>query len=118
MSKILSRKIFLLDNEPAHYCPGCKRIHIINVNKHNSSGAIWNWDKDISSPTFSPSINIPNVCHYFLIKGKIGYCTDSIHRLTGLTVDLPDLPEYILDGYYDNLNVLEDEKIWYQPELD
>lgn len=34
------------------------------------------------------------VCHYFINNGKIQYCSDCPHSLSGQTVDLPDIPDY------------------------
>lgn len=33
------------------------------------------------------------ICHYFIRGGKIEFCGDSTHNLSGQTVDLPDIPE-------------------------
>ena len=76
-----------------HWCPGCKWLHVINVEKPNSVGAKWTWDRNAESPTFSPSINIVGQCHYFIQAGKIIFCADSRHALAGQTVDLPDFPQ-------------------------
>lgn len=32
------------------------------------------------------------LCHYFIRSGKIEFCGDSPHKLSGQTVDLPDWP--------------------------
>lgn len=74
-----------------HYCPGCKMAHGIDVgspNKH--TGAIWSFNGDAEKPTFNPSINILNQCHYFIRDGMIQFCADSKHKLAGQTVPLPD----------------------------
>ena len=76
-----------------HWCPGCKRAHSINTLIKNTFGAVWSFDGNMESPTFSPSINIVGQCHYFIQAGKIQFCQDSKHALAGQTVDLPDLPE-------------------------
>jgi len=94
-----------------HWCPGCESGHEINVDQPNYSGAKWTYDGNAQSPTFNPSINArwgrfadPNykpdeghdhsgVCHYFIRAGKIQFCGDSTHKLSGQTVDLPDMPE-------------------------
>lgn len=93
MSTKLSAKLILLGGEPTHWCPGCKMVHRIDVNKRNAhTGAIWTWNGNADRPTFEPSINIVGVCHYFLRDGKLQFCGDSKHQLAGQTVDLPDIP--------------------------
>lgn len=95
-----------------HWCPGCGGGHEINVDQPNRSGAKWSFDGNTAAPTFSPSINIrtgkyvdPNwidednyssICHYFIRAGRIEFCSDSTHALSGQSVDLPDIP----DGKY------------------
>ena len=105
-----------------HWCPGCKGGHEINVDRPNSSGAKWTFNGDLLRPTFSPSVNIrlrptfspsvnirwgryadpkfvspenhdpSGVCHYFIRDGRIQFCSDSTHALSGQTVDLPEIP--------------------------
>lgn len=75
-----------------HWCPGCKQVHLINVEKPNHLGAIWTWDRNPKFPTFTPSVNIVGVCHYRLTAGILQYCGDSTHHLSGQTVELPDFP--------------------------
>lgn len=92
-----------------HWCPGCDQGHDIAVDAPNSSGARWTFDGNAERPTFSPSINIrsgkyadpsfvdpdgycSSICHYFIRAGKIEFCADSTHHLSGKTVDLPDIP--------------------------
>ena len=77
-----------------HYCPGCKSLHLIAVYEPFPNGAQWTFDGNAESPTFSPSINMVGVCHYFIRSGKIEFCGDSKHHLAGQTVDLPDLPNW------------------------
>ena len=87
-----------LDGEPAHYCEGCRRLHLISVTKPNQySNAQWTFNNDYEKPTFTPSINIVGHCHYFITDGNIMYCGDSTHSLAGLTVPLPNFPNWILE---------------------
>jgi len=77
-----------------HWCDGCDSYHIINVETPNAhTGAKWTFDGNVESPTFSPSINIVGVCHYFIRQGMIQYCSDSKHSLAGTTVPLPKLKD-------------------------
>lgn len=92
MSQRLSAKLALLAGEPTHWCPGCGRLHRINVNRPNeATGAQWGWDGNVARPTFTPSVSIVG-CHYFLRNGRIEFCADSTHALAGQRVELPDLP--------------------------
>lgn len=82
-----------------HWCPGCNSGHEINVDAVNAQGAKWSFNGDAERPMFSPSINIRwgkyagqqhtehgGICHYFIRNGKIEYCSDSTHHLSGNTV--------------------------------
>jgi hypothetical protein len=73
-------------------------MHMINVEKPNGNGAQWSWNQDAEKPTFSPSINIVGICHYFIREGRIEFCSDSKHDLAGQSVELPDLPAIYLSG--------------------
>ena len=82
-------------NGHIHWCPGCKEIHRIPSE--------WGFNRDIESPTFTPSVRInwggmlvdgkEKICHYFITDGKIIYCGDSTHDLAGKTVALEDMPK-------------------------
>lgn len=96
-----------------HWCPGCKHLHHINVEVRRENGAVWTFDGNIERPTFAPSVNHLTLrtdsegdpilkdgkyqweplCHYFIRKGRIEYCGDCKHALSGRTVPLPELPE-------------------------
>lgn len=75
-----------------HYCPGCKRLHIL-------PNAGWTFNGSVDSPTFTPSFShtwsLKNNkrCHYILTKGILNYCTDSTHELTGQSVPLEPLTD-------------------------
>ena len=94
--KVMSTKLWL--SAPGlimHWCPGCKSIHMINVDKPNLNGAKWAFNGDYECPTFTPSINIVGHCHYFITAGNIIFCGDSKHVLAGQTVPLPDMPQHL-----------------------
>ena len=84
-----------------HWCPGCGHGHTYQVPR-------WSFDGDAQDPSFTPSMRIfvpaganddgdtwpeETLCHYFVTNGKILYCSDSKHGLSGQTVDLPPIPE-------------------------
>jgi hypothetical protein len=84
----------------AHYCPGCKRMHVFAVDAPFSNGARWTFNGDLEKPTFTPSMNITGqgVCHYFLRDGQIQFLVDCTHGLSGQTVPLPELPPEYRDA--------------------
>ena len=92
-----------------HWCPACNGRHNFWVNPtKNPTGSSWMWDGNVDRPTFSPSMHIfvkpwtdeetgktipgKTICHYFVSEGRISYCSDSSHTLSGQTIDLPDFP--------------------------
>ncbi len=93
----------------AHWCPACKELHEIAVDRPFRNGARWTWDGNGAAPSFSPSMNIRvgpypqsskkaghvDVCHYFVRAGRIEYLGDCTHVMAGQTVDMPDLPESV-----------------------
>ena len=90
----------------AHYCPACKEMHPINVDRARPNGSRWHFSGSFEAPTFKPSVNISaeedgvviDRCHYFITAGFIQFQGDCTHSLKGEIVPLPDLPE----GYCDN----------------
>lgn len=71
-------------------CPGCDGPIRIKG---------WLWDGNAECPTFSPSIlsTMPNHrCHSFIRDGKIEFLSDCSHELKGQTVDLPELPDWLV----------------------
>jgi hypothetical protein len=86
-------KRFKTDDTSLHqmfWCPGCGHIHAVDQR--------WTYNGNAEKPTISPSYKLwhprPNkpdfVCHSFIRDGKIEFCSDSTHSLSGKTVDLPD----------------------------
>jgi hypothetical protein len=74
-------------------CPGCESLHGPNVGEGSPK---WTWNGDIDRPTLSPSILIGKDdprrrCHSFIKDGKIQFLNDSFHKLSGQTVDLPEI---------------------------
>lgn len=100
----------------AFRCPGCKRTHHLPIRQ---PGGVHGWDfnGNADRPTFHPSIlarsetwhppvtpeNLAEwkanpwpqtkheeICHSFVIGGRIQFLSDCTHELVGQTVDLPD----------------------------
>jgi hypothetical protein len=72
-----------------HWCPGCKRRHVIPQG--------WSFNNDFDKPTFQPSVrhyweywgkakNV--VCHYNITNGDITFHNDCTHALANTTVPL------------------------------
>jgi Family of unknown function (DUF6527) len=90
-----SRKLRKTANGIAHWCPGCKEVHVFPLPR-------WTWDGNVDAPTTTPSMRIflpargdnpeKTLCHYYLKSGKIEFCGDCAHPLSGKTVDLSDWP--------------------------
>lgn len=82
------------DKVISYYCPGCKHIHSISVNR-------WKWNEDENNPTVTPSVrhfyehpqtkSRVTTCHYFIQDGQIRFCKDSQHILKGKHVDLMEI---------------------------
>lgn len=72
-------------------CPGCKH-------EHSVPAAHWNWNGDVDKPTLSPSVRHLDekdgkrvtTCHYFIREGRIEFCGDCQHELSGKIVELPN----------------------------
>ena len=101
---LLSTKLRAFDygGRPAvsWWCPGCVEMHAITVDAPKG----WKFDGNCAAPTFEPSIMAMavrgdpptcRVCHCFIRAGRIEFLDDCSHWLRGLTVDLPDLPEFL-----------------------
>jgi hypothetical protein len=69
-----------------HWCPGCKEPHFVDLSKGD-------WNGDTDHPTCSPALNIMGRCHYYILDGKLVFCTDCSHDLAGKTVLMKDFPE-------------------------
>lgn len=92
-------------------CPGCEMTHMIPVSytpeylercrkeRPGYQGTTWKFNGSYLKPTFEPSLsNTWNVgigqlvkrCHLFVREGKLQFCSDSTHKLSGQTVEMPD----------------------------
>ena len=94
----------------AIFCRGCKTHHVIATIAPQSNGAVWGFNGDMESPTFTPSFlertgkyipghenfddegyDLSRICHSFITDGKIQYLSDCTHELSGQTIDLPEI---------------------------
>lgn len=98
MSKLLMEMVTDRDEHIgwAFYCPGCKYMHHYNTVRLTAEGPCWQFDGNIESPTFTPSLLVgPNTpksrCHLYVKAGRIEYLSDCWHDLRGQTVDMIDL---------------------------
>jgi len=80
------------------YCPGCECDHGVWTTESNNNNAIWQFNGNLENPTVSPSLLIrwgqqnkrDMVCHSIITDGKINYCSDSTHKLSGQTIEIPE----------------------------
>lgn len=76
-----------------HYmCPGCGYIHAFAL---KTEGGHHTWNNDYEKPTVTPSL-VQNftpgvICHSQITNGIISYYKDSIHALSGKSVELPEI---------------------------
>lgn len=85
-------------------------MHVIWTDEKR--GPNWVFNGDVNKPDFKPSVRVftpedkeaktpeETLCHYFINNGKIAYCGDCKHALSGQTVDLPELSVRFSDENY------------------
>lgn len=97
MSQLLTSKLLSMGGSIYFHCPGCNMLHPYRV-KGEAQGPMWNWNGNIESPTFAPSLLVnpgdaSSICHLFITNGKIEFLGDCFHNLRGTTVEMVDIPE-------------------------
>lgn len=80
-------------------CPGCEEPHVVPTTGPNA----WGFNGDFERPTLTPSVLVfPSPpyrdgsgdivktirCHSFIRDGRIEFCGDSEHHLSGQTVEM------------------------------
>jgi hypothetical protein len=107
MGRRLSTKLYeARKGQVGFYCPACKHIHYVYVDGYEHGGARWEFNGDVDSPTFQPSLSIQTnyprtqeeydkpityvQCHLFIVNGNIQYLSDSPHAYSGQTIPIPD----------------------------
>lgn len=99
----MANKIRMFDGDKAFlfFCPGCGNGHMVTLIHEKPC---WTWNGSYDRPTISPSylVQIPASddgkypalrCHSYIRDGKIEFLSDSLHHLSGQTVELPDWEE-------------------------
>lgn len=100
--KLVSKKVIMIDGQPSIWCPGCKNLHIFDVNGPVfRPRAQWTFDENYDAPTFNPSMLVNqhsarNRCHSWVRAGKIEFLVDCFHDLKGTTVEVPNIPEHVV----------------------
>ncbi len=83
-------------------CPGCAEIygddglHTLPINSYRE----WKFTGTLNSPSIVPSIDTEEGdqrCHLYLTKGIFIYERDSTHSMSGQSVPIPDLPDWVID---------------------
>lgn len=106
--EILSPGLRRAGDRLAFYCPGCDIPHVVNVFADREPR--WSYNGNPEAPTLAPSVlnrtgravdptfvpepgDPPEICHVFVVDGKIQFLGDCTHVLAGQTVPLPAWPE-------------------------
>ncbi len=128
MGILVSKKLYQpRKGHLAYWCPGCEALHILPIRGEVNADHTWNVSTDKEIPTFDPSIDVkighytgrllqpPHCdtcndaingrykseclhCHSWVRNGRIEFLNDCTHDLANKTVDLPDLPEHIVNS--------------------
>lgn len=79
------------------WCPGCKSLHFVSIDRPGWSS--WDWNGSYESPTFTPSIMViyglgknENRCHLFVRNGNLEYLADSVHRYRAQIIKMVPIP--------------------------
>ncbi len=76
------------------WCSGCKTDHRVPID------SVWTFNGSFDNPTLSPSCRhfyqFPDeaqvtTCHYFIREGRIEYCSDCQHELSGQILNLEEV---------------------------
>lgn len=79
------------------YCPGCKHEHTYSIFE---DGSQWKFNGNMQNPSFTPSLlnreidkdgKVKSICHLFVTDGKIIYCGDCTHELSGQTIPMSEV---------------------------
>jgi hypothetical protein len=99
------------------HCPGCGHSHAYFTKHfpgHEPPKPIWTFNGNLESPTFRASLlnrwgtyadpnwrdeggneettrQLSGQCHLFVTDGKIEYCGDCTHNLSGQTVEMKEV---------------------------
>ncbi|HET7486825.1 MAG TPA: DUF6527 family protein [Acidimicrobiales bacterium] len=85
------------------WCPGCDGAHAVEI---ESPPVRWEWDRNLDSPTISPSILVNGSeprhpgrprCHSYVRAGRWEFLGDSEHPLAGQTVAMVALPDWLVE---------------------
>lgn len=95
---LLSPKWIRKDNNWTHYCPGCEQLHTIECNPSGSIGNKHDFKGTLESASFSPIVLQANrTCQYFIKDGVLIYTRGTTHAYAGRNLEVPDIPEMLLD---------------------
>lgn len=93
-------------------CPGCKKIHQINVGTPrmvNGESMVYSFSGDHNMPTISPDIKRiwkkdgeTGCCHSNITNGVISFSPDSTHIMSGKATELVPFSESKIRYWTDN----------------
>lgn len=103
------KKIYPVQDYPGYFlffCPGCKCGHQF---KTVHPAPTWGFNGDLEKPTVQGSVLVKStrkekqiICHSIITDGKIMFCADSTHALSGQTVELTDIDKIEQSHLYDS----------------
>lgn len=82
------------------FCPGCDSNHAYYTKvRPGGQTPVWTFNGNMDRPSFQPSLlntwNSPEgkkkVCHLYVTDGKINYCGDCTHDLSGKSVEMKEV---------------------------
>lgn len=94
-------KVELINKDRGEYmfwCLGCNSYHSVTTLVKNEKGCQWQFNGNIESPTFTPSIVVnkdflERLCHSSIADGKIQYHGDCFHSLKNQIIELQNVEE-------------------------
>ncbi len=84
-------------------CPGCGTVHTIYTKESEHNKVVWGFNGNLDKPTFTPSVRITwphtdedgnknnECCHFHIVDGRIEFCGDCTHALSGQVLELTDI---------------------------
>lgn len=85
------------------FCAGCNTVHSIWAKPSEYPHPVWGFNGNLDKPTFTPSVRITwpeqkedgttfnHCCHFNIVDGRIEFCGDCTHALSGQVLELPDI---------------------------
>jgi len=76
-------------------CPGCGQSHQVFTKDGGFDSTAWWFNGDIEKPSFKPSLKVSygkkEICHFFINRGVLQFCTDSTHTQAGKKIPMKQI---------------------------